>query len=258
MSTAQNHCLDLATILQGKMLPAFAPDILGLNVFGDCHYATKLGGDFFDYFDFREACCRSDTRLRLVVGDAAGHGVNAALVMTTVRAYIRGRAMQPGDIHEVVNDVNKLLTKDLMYSGNFVSMFFLDLSMLDNTLSWVVAGHDPALLFDSNTDTFELLSGQGIPLGVEPEYTYPINSREALQPGQILVLCTDGIWETTNNQGQQFGKDRLRQIIRNHSGDSMKELVGTVYADLKSFSGQHPLQDDATIVAIKAVETQAE
>ncbi|MGE4424082.1 MAG: PP2C family protein-serine/threonine phosphatase [Pseudodesulfovibrio sp.] len=244
--------LDLAASFQGAIIPTRAPIIPGLDIFGACHYRSNLGGDFFDYFDFEEACCRSDKRLRLIIGDAAGHGVAAALVMVTARAYLRERAVQPGKINEVITDVNKRLVRDAYQTGHFMTAFCLDVSMSENTLSWVRAGHPPALLFDCKTGLFEQLSGNGIPLGVDPGHAYTINSREALRPGQLLVIGTDGIWETMNKEGQLFGMERLRHIIMSNSEGTMQRLTESVFSSLRSFSEQDELQDDATIVAIKA------
>lgn len=247
-------CFDLAGAIQANLLPAHAPAVPGLDVHGACRYSAKLGGDYFDYLDYAEACCRCNTRFRLVVGDVSGHGVAAALIMTTVRAYIRNRATQTGPIDDIVADVNRLLVRDVVHTGHFMTMFFLDVSVADKTLSWVRAGHDPALLFDETTDTFEQLHGPGIPIGVEADYAFSLNSRPGLQPGQLLLIGTDGIWEATNAHGQAFGKERLQGLIRANARNTAKALVDALFQELDAFTGHAPLQDDTTVVVLKATE----
>ncbi|MGD9262028.1 MAG: PP2C family protein-serine/threonine phosphatase, partial [Desulfobacterales bacterium] len=112
------------------------------------------------------------------------------------------------------------------------------------------AGHDPAVIYDVSDGEFNELSGAGLPLGVSEKAAYQ-EYRQKLKPGQIIIVGTDGIWETQNGQGQMFGKKRYRDIIRTHAQIPAKEILKTVITDLDKFC--HPLQkeDDVTLVVIK-------
>ncbi|MFN2355904.1 MAG: PP2C family protein-serine/threonine phosphatase [Desulfopila sp.] len=106
-------CLRMAAVIERELLPKTVPVIEGADISGWTVYSHTLGGDFFDYFDFSGVCCQAPDIMRIVVGDACGHGLCSALLMTSTRSYLRARAMQPGDLPQVVNDVNRLLYMDL-------------------------------------------------------------------------------------------------------------------------------------------------
>ncbi|MBE9534286.1 MAG: serine/threonine-protein phosphatase, partial [Proteobacteria bacterium] len=189
--------------------------------------------------------------LGVVVGDVTGHGVAAALLMTTARALLRMRAVQPGTIAEVVTSVNQQLTLDTYEAGSFMTLFYLAVDQANRSLRWVRAGHDPAIFYDSTTDQFEELLGSGVALGVDKDWHYEGSEKTGLGTGQIIFLGTDGIWETRNIDGEMFGKKRLHEIIRSNGQKPAKEIQKEVLTELDRFQGSTVPEDDVTIVVIK-------
>ena len=187
----------------------------------------------------------------MLVGDVTGHGIEAALLMTTARALIRSRALQPGSIAQIVTEVNHHLAYDINASGRFMTMFYLNIDPWKKRLSWVRAGHDPAIFYDPATDTFEELGGPGIALGVDESFAYQTNEKFGLAQGQIIFLGTDGIWETHNPKGEMLGKAPVFDIIRACASESPQTIIDNVITAMNDFRENLEPEDDATFVAVK-------
>ena len=174
--------------------------------------------------------------------------------MATVRAFIKSRVTQAGSIAESISSVNRLMTRDTRDSGQFVTLFYAEISQDEKKLRWVRGGHDPAFLFDPHVDKFEELQGEGVALGVDPNGKYQENSIDESLKGQILVVGTDGVWEARNIKDELFGKKRLMNIIRQHSDASANEIIKAIIDALKTFQGSAKQEDDITLAVIKFVE----
>ena len=237
--------LKLAEEVQQNLLPAAPPTVPGLEVAGISNYCDETGGDYFDYFRL------TNGDLGVVVADASEHGVSAALLMTTVRALLRQRVAMESDIARIVTDVNQELARDVAASGRFMTMFFLKIEPSTNTLNWVRAGHEPAILYNADDDIFLELSGEGMAMGVDENMKYQKNNHRGWSPGSIVVVGTDGIRETQNEKGEMFGINRFRTAIREHAAQSAEEIKNRIIADLKAFQGETPQEDDITLVVVK-------
>jgi len=121
-------------------------------------------------------------------------------------------------------------------------------------MSWVRAGHDPAVWYDPATDQFEELHGDGMALGVDENLKYVQYQKSGLKKGQILLLGTDGLWETQNPAGNMFGKDRIYEIIRQKSDASAREILDTIVLELERFRQHLEPEDDITLVVIKVAD----
>jgi sigma-B regulation protein RsbU (phosphoserine phosphatase) len=190
-------------------------------------------------------------KIGVVVGDVSDHGIPSALLMATVRASIRQRSMQSNNISSIITDVNRQLSRDVEDSGRFMTLFFLTVDLPHRNLRWVRAGHDPAILYNPNTNTFENLMGPGLALGVNQNWQYKENKKSALAKGQIILLGTDGIWEARNINGDLYGKKPLYEIIRQNFDKSAKEILDALLDDLFRFQAGRKLEDDVTIVVLK-------
>lgn len=241
--------LEMAQEVQQSLLPREIPDLPGLDIAATTVYCYETGGDYFDFFP----CGKDCEGLGVVVGDVTGHGVAAALLMTTARALLRMRAVQPGIISEVVTSVNQQLTLDTYETGSFMTLFYLAVDQANRTLRWVRAGHDPAIFYDSTTDQFEKLLGSGLALGVDKDWHYEGNEKTGLVSGQVIFLGTDGIWETRNVDGEMFGKERLYSIIRTNAHKPTEATRDAVLEALADFRGEMTQEDDVTLVVIKVV-----
>jgi sigma-B regulation protein RsbU (phosphoserine phosphatase) len=246
--TEHKKALMLAGEVQKSMLPTEMPDVRGLDIAGRNVSCDEIGGDYYDFI------WRPDSAKKIfsiVVGDISGHGVDSALLMTTARAFLRMRASQPGSISEIVTAMNDHLAQDTIDTGKFMTLFCLTIDPEDQYLEWVRAGHDPALVYSPQQDTFEELKGSGIALGVTDGFQYMENRKTGLQNGQVIAIGTDGIWEAFNTEGEMFGKARYQKIIRENCQKSAAEILDAVYRELNEFTFGKKSEDDITLVIVK-------
>lgn len=238
--------LRLASEVQRNLLPGKAPKIPQLDVYGHSIYCDETGGDYYDYFKLPHlgSNCQG-----VVIGDVSGHGISSALLMAGVRAYLRARSMQPGSIADILTDVNRLVYSDTLETSQFMTVFFLAVSDDVKRISWVRAGHDPALIYSPETDDFSELKGRGIALGVDEDWEYETFSAE-VSAGQIMILTSDGIFEAHNAQGEMYGKDRLKEVIRTMRHLRAGELGRKIIDAVSNFRGEVPQEDDITLVII--------
>jgi sigma-B regulation protein RsbU (phosphoserine phosphatase) len=238
--------LDLAKEVQQNLLPVKNPRFSGLDIAGKSIYCDETGGDYFDFFD-----SAGHNTYGIVIGDVSDHGIPSALLMASARAFLRQRTALAGSIADIVGDVNRQLTRDVEDTGRFITLFYLQIDMDNRSLSWVRAGHEPALLFDPDADRFEELTGEGIALGVDGRWQYAESRRDGLGDGQIILLSTDGIWEARNPQDRMFGRETVSDIIRQHAQTSAAKIQDAILTELNRFQEGVAPADDTTLVVIK-------
>jgi sigma-B regulation protein RsbU (phosphoserine phosphatase) len=247
------EAMNLAMEVQQNLLPISPPSVPGLDIAGRSLYCQETGGDYFDYI-FRSGPAGS-SRFCVAVGDVVGHGISAALLMTTVRALLRCRLDQPGPVAEAVSDVNRLLYQDTAPSGSFVTLFLLEVDPAAGHLEWVRAGHDPAWLYCAARDEVLELGGPGMALGVDGACFYQSGFRPGLGAYDVLLIGTDGIWETRNANSEKFGKERIGRILMSHHRQSAEEILQAVLGALEDFRGKAQQEDDITLLVLKSMGT---
>ncbi|MCP4686519.1 MAG: SpoIIE family protein phosphatase, partial [Desulfobacterales bacterium] len=240
--------LDLAMEVQQSLLPGADPNVRGLDIAGKSIYCDETGGDYYDYLDMG---AWEQGRVRVVVGDVSDHGIPSALLMTTARAFLRQRSSMTGCIGEIVSDVNVQLSRDVGDSGSYMTLFFCEFDGPGRCMRWVRAGHDPAMFYDPAADAFESLRGEGMALGVNEHWRCRENEKRGLARGQVILLCTDGVWEARNPNGEMFGKEAIRETIRQNAAKDAKEMLNAIIRDLNHFQEGVPPEDDVTLVIIK-------
>lgn len=240
--------LEIAMDVQRNLLPKKNPEIKGLDIAGKSIYCDETGGDYYDFIEFDEL---EPKRIGVVVGDVSGHGISSALLMASARAFLRQRAVISGTIGQIVSDVNRQIARDVADSGNFMTLFFMIINTTEKKLTWIRAGHDPALLYDPKIGNIIELKGTGLPLGVNENQEYQANEKLDLSPGQIIVLGTDGIWEARNAQGQMFGKESIRRILKAKVDCDANSIREAIVDALIQFLGDAKTEDDITLVIIK-------
>ena len=240
--------LDLAMEVQQNLLPKGNLKIDGFDIAGRSIYCDETGGDYYDFFADDET---KNKKIGVAIGDVSGHGIPAALLMTTVRSSLRQRLSLPGSIAQIIIDVNRHLVRDVEDSGQFMTMFYLTIDRANQNLQWVRAGHEPGIFYDPATDKFEDLKGSGIALGVSEDWKYEMNEKIGLAKGQIIVLSTDGVWEAHNLNGEIFGKERLYEIIRQNATNKAEKIIEAVIAAVSQFQNDSGTEDDITLVVIK-------
>jgi PAS domain S-box-containing protein len=252
--TQQKRSLALAAEVQRELLPQEAPQIEGLDVAGRTLSCDEIGGDYFDFLVDRQQCPQD--AFNMVVGDVTGHGVDAALLMATARAFLRMRASQCGDIAQIVTEMNRHLARDVTDSGRFMTLSFIRFDRSDRSLHWVRAGHPPALLYDPSTGRFRQLIGRGLSLGVDDQYRYEEYVDTALSDGHIIAIGTDGIWEASDRQRNHYGLERFCEVIRQNAVLSAGAILEAVFNDIKSFTLGARQEDDITLVVAKVEESR--
>ncbi|MFH1138134.1 MAG: SpoIIE family protein phosphatase [Pseudomonadota bacterium] len=239
--------LNLAMEVQLSLLPQSAPLIEGLDVAGRSIYCDETGGDYFDYIPRGRG---DGGKWLLLLGDVSDHGLPSALLMTTARAFLRQRAQQPGGPAEILTDVNRLLADDTTESGLFMTLFCLEIDPVKKNMAWSAAGHDPAIVYDINADAFAELEGRGPALGIMESFGYQ-TFRGSLDLGRIIVIGTDGIWETRNPRGEHFGKDRLRALIAKNHQKTAQNILAAVIEAVDLFRASNDITDDLTLIVVK-------
>lgn len=251
--TRLREAMELAREVHRRLIPSRLPRIEGLELAGASIACEETGGDSFDVIPGAHG---DDHRAAALVGDVSGHGLDATLLMATARAYLRMRALQAGTPAQVVTDVNAFLSRDTAGTGRFMTLFYLELDPKGQTMSYVRAGHDPAILYRSASQDFEELGGPGIPLGVLEDRVFEEVRRPWLAAGDVLLIGSDGLWESRGPDGEMFGKDRVREALRESAAGSAEEILAALLAALDSFREGEPAEDDVTLLVVKAKDKE--
>jgi sigma-B regulation protein RsbU (phosphoserine phosphatase) len=229
-----------ALLIQRALMPPALPSTPRFEVAGAWQPAGTLGGDCYDVFLF------GPDALGVSIADVAGKGLPAALLMSSLQAAVRAFAHAASSPQALCASVNRLLCGQ-MIAGRFVTMAYLRLDAARGTVAYANAGHNPPLLIRANGAVNRLESG-GTVLGVFPDAHFA-GGEVALESGDRLVLFTDGIVEAENARGDEFGDDRLADIVVRHRRAPASALVDGIFEQVTRFT-TGPLQDDATVVVL--------
>lgn len=241
------QAMGIAREIQQNLLPKTGFQDGPVSVSGSSVYCDETGGDYFDLLEDMDG----SGKIGVVVGDVVGHGVGAALLMTTVRALVRCRMSRQGEPSEAVMDVNRLLCRDTSRSGNFVTLFYLVIDRQERQLQWVRCGHDPAIVYQVETDEFSELHGKGLVMGVDEEWLYQQNSREIGDGQQVILIGSDGVWDAENKSGERFGRHRVQELMRDNAGEKPARIIEIINQEITDFRGDIPQNDDITLVVVK-------
>jgi sigma-B regulation protein RsbU (phosphoserine phosphatase) len=222
------------------LLPSTLPQLAGVQIAGAWQPAREVGGDYFDVIQLDK------DRLGICVGDVAGKGITAALLMANLQASFRAFATAEASPQVVCTKLNKFLCANIA-SGKFVTFFYAVLDADARTLTYENAGHSPGLLLRSNGTT-ETLQGGGAVLGALPDWIYQDYTAQ-LQPGDQLLLSTDGITEAENAKLEEFGDDRLLEAARARHGSAL-EVQRAIMQQVTAFCGGN-FRDDATLLVLR-------
>ncbi len=235
--------LQMAHQVQASLLRCAMPRIPGWEFASRWRPAREVAGDYYDLILLDKG------QLGLVIADVSGKGMAAALFMALTRSVIRacaGRSSTPAD---GIAHANRLICADSS-GGMFVSLFYGLLDPRSGQLTYVNAGHNPPLLYRSEEDQLTELSPTGVVLGVVEDAHYDQRTIQ-LDPGDFILLYTDGVTEATDRQGQEFGEERLRSIVHQRRASPLAETVVALEQAVGEFVGTAPASDDITIAAAK-------
>ncbi|MGE3109803.1 MAG: PP2C family protein-serine/threonine phosphatase [Phycisphaerales bacterium] len=245
----------LAADVQRRMLPRATPNVPRLDVAAKYSPSFELGGDFYDFVELGSS-------FGIVIGDVAGKGVAAALLMSAVRASLRAHAQDVYDIGEVLVRVNAALTRDTR-DNEFATLWYGVVDTHSLNLTYCGAGHEWPLLIHVPRDRtieesdIERLTADGMALGIDDSQRYPHGTVQ-LRPGDVLVAFTDGLTDSTDFEQHRFGGTRLRKsllsFLAKEPGASAAAIVEHVFWQLRQFSGLNRRVDDVTLVVLRVRE----
>jgi serine phosphatase RsbU (regulator of sigma subunit) len=243
------HSLALAQEVQQNLLPSDTPKIDGLDIVGHATYCDETGGDYFDFLDIKDL---PETTAAIAVGDVAGHGVPAAMLMATARGILQSRCREPGTLADLLTHLNELLVEDTGGDG-FMTMLLMTVDARRKEMRWATAGHEVPIIYDPHRDDFIELKSTSLVLGIKKNNTYTENIFTNVKSGQIYLALTDGLWETFSKTGEMFGRERVYDLVRRYAHQSAREISAKITEEATRFRGQERPEDDLTFVVVKVL-----
>ncbi|OGC77363.1 MAG: hypothetical protein A2145_03160 [candidate division Zixibacteria bacterium RBG_16_40_9] len=235
----------VAKEIQARLLPKEAPQIAGFDIQGYTLPTKQVGGDYFDFIGL------DDKKLGIAIADVSGKGMPAALLMANFQATLRNQSLAKISPAEMVYNCNNLVCKSVE-AGQFVTFFGGVLNPSEKTFTYVNAGHNPPFIFTRKGEITRLTEG-GLILGLMENSPFE-QKKVTLNPGDLLLLFTDGITEAMNETQAQFEEDRLTKVVQDHRQLSASEIIKKITQEVLAFQGLQPQFDDLTLVVIKVQE----
>lgn len=230
--------------IQRHLLPKAPPAIPGYDVAAALYAAEFAAGDHFDYLKM------PDGSLGLVVGDVSGHGFAPALLMAATETALRVLVQVHGDISHILRLANQFLFDELEES-RFVTVFFGVLDPASRILRYSSAGHPPGFVLDSGGGLKASLESTSVPLGILRKAEFPTAAPVSLDPGDIVLLVTDGVLEAMAPDGSDFGNERALEVVRRNRDRSAREIVELLCRAVRDHAGREKLADDITALVVK-------
>lgn len=243
-SESNRHKLELARELQRGLLPQAPPNLTGFDIAGASVSADETGGDYFDYVPMQ------DGTIGIVVADASGHGIAAALLITVVSAYLRAFSSLTDDPGEVLRRVAQMLCPRIP-EGSFITAVLARIDPLRRTLVYASAGHPSALVIDAAGQVRVDLFSLDLPIGLDPDAHFKSSQETFLLPGDTMLLLSDGMLEVKRHDDELFGKDRILEIVRQHRNEPAQVIVEKLILAVRSHCAPKSPDDDLTAVVIK-------
>jgi sigma-B regulation protein RsbU (phosphoserine phosphatase) len=242
-----DHDLEIAREIQSILLPSDPPPVPGYEISGLNIPARQVSGDYFDYLVV------DDNRTGIAIADVSGKGVPASLIMAMCRSVIRSQATLHSSPAEVLHRVNRQLYPDIK-EDMFISMVYMILDAHQSDVLMARAGHDPPMLYRAATGKVESLNPKGMALGIDSGEVFDrvcADFEFTLEPGDYVLLYTDGATEALDAAGEEFGTERLVRSLQSSATGSAAHVIQRLTEDLKAFVGNHPQHDDITLIAIR-------
>jgi sigma-B regulation protein RsbU (phosphoserine phosphatase) len=240
--------LRVASEIQRMLLPVRAPLLKNFQLAGANQPARQVGGDYYDFLPLSDSC------LGIVIADVSGKAVPGALVMATCRSVIRAEARIDRSPQEVLRRVNQLVKSDLR-EDMFVTIIYGILDAERRTFTFARAGHDPVLWHHAASASVEVMAPKGVAVGLAQteRFNHCLEQRElACEPGDVLLLYTDGLTESLNPGGKEFGRDQLIDTLRTCAASSAEEISRAIFDRVHRFTGEGPAHDDQTLIVARA------
>ncbi len=243
-NAAVTHEMEIAKQIQMSLLPEAPPLLQGVQIASLSIAADHVGGDYYDFF------VTDDRIIDTVIADVSGHNVGAALIMVETRSVLRAQINTSNSPGIVLANLNSLLMSDLSRAELFISMFYIKYDTFTQWLTYSSAGHNTPVLYRISDAQCMTLDAEGMILGVKSDVIFEDKSI-LLDPGDILLLYTDGLTETADSEGNMYGIERLSMILSTIHDEPLQSIIDTIYREVINFAGGVAIADDISIVALR-------
>jgi phosphoserine phosphatase RsbU/P len=242
--------LAVARKVQDRLFPSSLPAIARLDYHGECEAIGELGGDFFDFIP------GARSSLLLSIGDVAGKGVPAAIIMAAIQGCARGLGLRKKiNLSKLVRDLNRVVWQ-LSPDNVYATMFYARVNSELGILEYVNAGHDRIFLIRDHLRTAEVLDSTGTVLGLSMKSCFPRRTI-SIRPGDVLVALTDGITDAVDAAGRVIDEQIILNAVRAHPDDSSADLTGHIIRAVDRFSRGTEASDDRTVVVVRVTAPAA-
>jgi sigma-B regulation protein RsbU (phosphoserine phosphatase) len=235
----------LAYDIQRNLLPKNPPEIPGYDIAGTSLPALTVGGDYFDFIP------TASGDWAICLGDVSGKGLPASLLMANLQATLRGQTLVDAEVRERIERSNKLMYRSTDVE-KFATLFYEVLKFHTHEITFVNAGHEPALMFTSDGKISRLETG-GLALGVIDDFPYA-QETVAMAPGNVMVIYSDGVTDATNSSDEPYGVERLEAVARKHLGEPASIIVDRIVEAVRAHAKGAAQLDDITVVVVKRVK----
>ena len=235
--------LELSKIVQRALLPQRMPSLAGVEFAAFSRPSDIIGGDYFDFFQFR------DGTQGLVIADVSGHGVSAGMLMSSLQTALRTMAPDTDSPAEILERINRFYIHNINFT-TFVTVFLARFDPVTGVLNYVNAGHNPPVFYCKRSGETGWLMPTVAAVGLIEDY-HPRIATATLSEGDMLLLYTDGITESINLRREQFGQDQLGELVQQNAHLSASNMIQSVRQSMSAFGENQRLADDITMVALK-------
>ena len=238
--------LEVARHVQMSFLPKENPALKGIDIASTCIPAFEVGGDYYDFIRLGK------NKLGIIIGDVSGKGTQAAFYMTLTKGFLKAIAKHTDSPAEVLTKMNELFYENVE-RGRFISMIYAVVDLENKLIRIARAGHNPVIYHDSE-GKLNLISPNGLALGLEKGDLFSkviTESEEKLESGKTFIFYTDGFTEAVNRKGDEYGLDRMVEIVRSWNYSTASEIKDKMIADVNKFIGKAQQHDDMTMVILK-------
>lgn len=234
-----------ARSVQQRLMPNEFPSVPGYELAGRCRSAEAVGGDFFDFVPW------PDGRLGVVIGDVSGHGFPAALLMASTRRVVRALKDFVPEPRELIALANRHICDDTRYE-QFVEVFLAVVDLESRQVGYVGAGHGAVLIRNSG-EAIEL-GGTGLPAGMTKDLMMDETGSFQMEPGDLLAIYTDGLYECRNPDNEMLGQDTVISLLKNNRTAALDELINSLIEVSCNFCEPATPRDDITIALVRCVD----
>jgi phosphoserine phosphatase RsbU/P len=240
--------LEIARDIQSWLLPANPPEVPGLTIAFATRAANTVAGDYYDVFA-RAPAASGESSFLIAVADVAGKSIPAALLMATFQASLKTLSVTPCSLAELVAGMNQYACSNSQSGLRFTTAFLAEFTPANRGLGYINAGHNAPILRRSS-GAIERLTNGGVPFGILPAAPYQ-SGEVTLQSRDWLVIFTDGVIEAMNVRGEEYGEERLLQVLAAGAATTPDEMLRRIMHDLDLFVGTTPQHDDITCLLLK-------